>query len=65
MNRNASQTAIRFVLQQQPVTAAIVGIRTKEQLNDIIAATHTPLLTDNEMIYLRASIPVNYYEQHR
>ena len=65
MNRKASQTAIRFVLQQQPVTSAIVGIRTMEQLNDIITATHTPLLTDNEMIYLRAAIPVNYYEQHR
>lgn len=65
MNRNSSQTAIRFALQQQPITAAIVGVSTMEQLNDIIAATHTPLLTDNEMIYLRASIPVSYYEQHR
>lgn len=65
LNRNASQTALRFVLQQQAVTAAIVGIRTMEQLNEVIAVTHTPLLTDSETRYLRACVPVNYYEQHR
>lgn len=65
MSRTPAQTAIRFALQQQGVTAAIVGVRTLEQLNDAIAVTHTPMLTDNEMIYLRACIPVNYYEQHR
>lgn len=64
-SRTPAQTAIRFALQQQGITAAIVGIRTMEQLNEAIAVTHTPLLTDNEMTYLRACIPVNYYEQHR
>ncbi len=65
MSRTPAQTAIRFALQQQGITAAIVGIRTMEQLNDAIAVTHTPLLTDNEMSHLRSCVPVNYYEQHR
>lgn len=64
-NRKPAQTAIRFVLQQQPVTAAVIGIRTIEQLNDILGATKTPLLTDNEMTFLCNSIPVHYFEQHR
>jgi aryl-alcohol dehydrogenase-like predicted oxidoreductase len=65
MSRTPAQTSIRFVLQQQGITAAIVGVRSMEQLNDAIAVTHTPLLTDNEMTHLRSCIPVNYYEQHR
>lgn len=64
-SRNPAQTAIRFALQQQPVAAAVIGIRTMEQLGDIIAATRTPSLTDKEITLLRDSIPVNHYEQHR
>lgn len=65
LERNQSQTALQFVLQRQEITAAVVGIRTTEQLHDIIAATLTPALTDNEIAYLRSQLPVNYYEQHR
>lgn len=64
-SRKTSHTALRFVLQQQGVTSAIVGMRTMEQLQDIIATLETPELTESELKYLRASIPVNYYEQHR
>lgn len=65
LQRNASQTALQFVLARQEVTAAVVGIRTLEQLRDIIAATLAPPLTENEIAYLRSQLPVNYYELHR
>ena len=63
--RNQSQTALQFVLLRQEITAAVVGIRTIEQLRDVIAATLAPRLTENEIAYLRSQLPVNYYEQHR
>ncbi|HEX5026751.1 MAG TPA: aldo/keto reductase [Agriterribacter sp.] len=65
LNRKPAQTALRFALLQRAVSTAVVGIRTIGQLNDIIAVVHTPPLTSKEIIYLRASIPLNYYEQHR
>jgi aryl-alcohol dehydrogenase-like predicted oxidoreductase len=34
---HSSQKAIQFVLNQPAVASAVIGIRTKEQLNDIIA----------------------------
>lgn len=64
-SRKASHTALRFVLQQAGISAAVVGIRTPEQLEDIVATLHTPELTESEISYLRASVPVHYYDQHR
>lgn len=63
--RGPAQTALRFVLQQGPVTAAVVGIRTPEQLQDAVAATDAPLLNAGELEQLKASVAVNVYEQHR
>lgn len=63
--RNQSQTALQFVLMRQEISAAVVGIRTPDQLRDAIAATLAPKLTENEIAYLRSQLPVNYYEQHR
>jgi len=63
--RGPAQTALRFVLQQQPVTAAVVGIRTPEQLQDAVAAADAPLLNDKELEQLKAAVAVNVYEQHR
>ncbi|MFT3703572.1 MAG: aldo/keto reductase [Agriterribacter sp.] len=65
LSRKTSQTALQFVLQQPGITAAVVGMRTSEQLSDIIATTKTPLLTDNEIAFLRTQILPNYYDQHR
>ncbi|MBV8254076.1 MAG: aldo/keto reductase [Chitinophaga sp.] len=63
--RSASQTAIRYVLQQPAVTTAVLGIRTSSHLQDAIAATITPALTPAEIEKLNASIPINVYDQHR
>ncbi|MCC7524249.1 MAG: aldo/keto reductase [Chitinophagaceae bacterium] len=65
INRKPAQTAIRFVLQQKNASTAVIGIRTMEQLKEMFAVTQSPLLTDKEIMYLRASVPVNYYDQHR
>ena len=63
--RTASQTAIRFVLQHPAITAAVIGIRTEKQLNDVTSTFDTPSLNENEMQKIRDSIPVNYYDSHR
>lgn len=63
--REASQIAIRYVLQNPAVTSAIVGIRTMEQLNDAIKTINIPALSDDEMNVLKQSVPANYYDQHR
>ena len=64
-NRNAAQTAIRFVLQHPAITAAVTGIRTMQQLEEAVAAMKTPLINEQEMKMLQQSIVANQYEQHR
>ncbi|MEI6947724.1 aldo/keto reductase [Paraflavisolibacter sp. H34] len=63
--RNATQTALRFVVQHPAVTSAVAGIRTLEQLEEALRTPATPPLSDKEMDSLRASITANAYEQHR
>jgi aryl-alcohol dehydrogenase-like predicted oxidoreductase len=63
--RNPSQTAIRYVLQNPAVTSAVVGIRTMDQLKEAVDAIDSPVLTEEEMQILRKSVPVNFYAQHR
>jgi aryl-alcohol dehydrogenase-like predicted oxidoreductase len=63
--RNATQTALRYVLQQPAITSAVVGIRTEAQLNDVLQTLQSPALTDEEIKKLQGAIPQNYYEQHR
>ena len=64
-NRTPAQTAIQFVLQHPALTAAVVGIRTMEQLEEALQVLKTKSLTEEEMNRLRNSIAVNRYEQHR
>lgn len=64
-DRSAAQTAIRFVLSNQSVTAAIVGIRTAEQLKEAAEVTSTPELTTEELEVLKNTIDVNIYKEHR
>lgn len=64
-HRTASQTAIRFVLNNPAITTAVAGIRTEEQLNDLVKTGSTPLLSDNEHSTLINAIPTNLYDSHR
>jgi aryl-alcohol dehydrogenase-like predicted oxidoreductase len=63
--RNAAQTAIRFVLQHPAVTAAVAGMRTMQQLEEAVGALSTPSLTEAALTTLRQSVVANEYEQHR
>lgn len=63
--RGPAQTALRFVLQHSAITAAVVGIRTSEQLTDAIAAVEAPPLSATEMAQLQQAVPINYYQEHR
>jgi aryl-alcohol dehydrogenase-like predicted oxidoreductase len=59
------QTAIRYVLQQHSVTAAIVGVSGLEQLEEIARTFDTEMLTESELSLLASSIPAMKYQQHR
>lgn len=63
--RGATQVALRFVLQQPGVTAAVVGIRTMEQLEEAIRTIESPILSAEELELLQQALPVNTYDQHR
>lgn len=63
--RNTAQTAIQFALHQTAVSAAVVGIRTKDQLNEALNVLKAPLLTEREIDNLGQSVKINYYTDHR
>lgn len=64
-NGNAAHTAIRFVLQHEPVSSAVIGIRTLTQLEDIAAAADLPELSAAEMKLLSDVTASQYYSEHR
>ena len=63
--RLPAQTAIRFVLQHPALSSAVVGLRTREQLEEALQAVKTNGLTEAEINALQESVPVNRYAQHR
>lgn len=63
--RTAAQTAIQFVLSHPAVTSAIVGMRTMDQLQEAVNALTAPSLSINDLDYLKNTIPVNNYKDHR
>lgn len=63
--RSAGQTALQFVLQHPAITSAVVGIRTIDQLEDAVSTINAPELTKEELEFLRQTIPINYYQDHR
>ncbi len=63
--RSAAQTALQYVLQEPAVTAAVVGIRTLEQLEEAILATEVPSLTKDERQQLVNVLQPLTYQEHR
>ena len=63
--RSQAQTAIRFVLQQAGLSSAVIGIRTRQQLDEVIQTLKTPELTMEELNRLKKTAPAGKYEQHR
>ncbi len=63
--RNLSEKAIRYVIDNPAITTAVMGIRTMEQLTDAVAAAQSNPLTDDERRALQAIWQGNLYEAHR
>jgi aryl-alcohol dehydrogenase-like predicted oxidoreductase len=63
--RSHTQTALQFVLRRSTITSAVVGVRTLEQLADVVQTVNTEKLTDFERAFLKDSIKQTHYEEHR
>lgn len=64
-HRNAAQTAVQYVLAAPAVSSAVVGIRTAQQLQEVLLTAETPRISAGEIHALQQPIPANYYQQHR
>lgn len=66
---NANETpvaiALRYILQQPAVTAAVVGIRTRQQLEEALQAAAHNDLTPEQLSFLQNQLPPNFYTEHR
>lgn len=60
-----SQLALKWVLANKSVTTVAVGIRTKEQLEDVLGVFKTPELTEDEILDLSNTLKPNFYTAHR
>lgn len=63
--RGQAQTAIQFVLHHFAVSAAVIGIRTIEQLADALRTADAEAMLLSEYETLKNILPANHYEQHR
>ena len=63
--RTPTQTALQFVLQAPAISAAVVGIRTREQLEEALRAIDSESLQKKETKLLQQVLPVNLYDQNR
>jgi aryl-alcohol dehydrogenase-like predicted oxidoreductase len=63
--RSATQTAIKYVLQNEAVTSAVVGMRTFEQVEEAVKAVDVPDLTKDELDMLRKTLHPLIYKEHR
>jgi aryl-alcohol dehydrogenase-like predicted oxidoreductase len=59
------ETATGYVLQHPPVCSAVIGIRTKEQLQNAIDGRHSQKLTPSQIKDLGDILPANKYIDHR
>ena len=65
VNRTAAQTALQYVLHHPAITSGVVGMRTLEQLKEVLETPNTPKLSEEEYNFLQQSIPQNRYDLHR
>jgi len=64
-SKTSAQTAIQYVLHHPAVTSAVVGMRTMEQLAEVLETTNAAKLSTQEYAFLQQSTPANLYELHR
>jgi aryl-alcohol dehydrogenase-like predicted oxidoreductase len=63
--RTPAQTALHYILANPAICSAVSGIRTIEQLEDLVATPERQLLTEQELETLSLVIPANLYDSHR
>jgi aryl-alcohol dehydrogenase-like predicted oxidoreductase len=63
--RSETQSAIKYVLQHEAVTSAVVGMRTQAQVEEAVNTLNVPDLTPSEMEELRNVLRPNTYKEHR
>lgn len=63
--RPTFEVAIRFVLDHQAVTSVVVGMHTRNQLNDSLETLKSRPLSNNEYRLLQDAIKINTYADHR
>ena len=63
--RSPAQTALYYVLQNTAVSAAVLGIRTMEQLKDASHVFEADSLSKAEINFLKEAVEQNFYQQHR
>jgi aryl-alcohol dehydrogenase-like predicted oxidoreductase len=64
-NRQPSKIALGFVLKNPVISSAVVGMRTTQQLEDILNPEASYEITKDHLRYLNESIQINRYDQHR
>ena len=63
--KSPAQTAIQYVLSHKAISSAVVGIRTIEQLEEVVKNVDNSFLKDEELQYLRNVLPALVYKDHR
>lgn len=63
--RSPTESALKFVLHHGAVTSAVVGIRTREQLQATLGTSNAPALSPKDLDVLRSAVVENFYDQHR
>jgi aryl-alcohol dehydrogenase-like predicted oxidoreductase len=63
--RSPAQTALQFILANEALTSAVVGIRTQAQLEEAVRTLEVPQLTEIERKELAGLIPPLQYAEHR
>jgi aryl-alcohol dehydrogenase-like predicted oxidoreductase len=64
-DRSATQTAIKYVLQNEAVSSVVVGMRTPEQVVEAVNTINVSNLNSPELEELRNALKPNAYNQHR
>lgn len=63
--RSATQTAIKYILQNRAITSVVVGMRTIDQLEEAINSVNAPDLTSSEMAAIKNVLKPITYKEHR
>ena len=64
-DRSATQILLKYVMQNEMVTSPVVGVSSREQLDELIEVTNIPHLTKEEIKQLNTMLPTLYYSEHR